>query len=361
MKHIIAFAVLCLGIGCQIQANVPVNVVDKTDRSPIIGATVIDRAGIIVGITDGNGQISVKSEANFPITVRYIGYEPLTTSERDTIAMTATSYALKEVEINPADRPIKRVICFAREYSSGIAGKDTMQLYSEYMAQAFIAEGKVKGYKKYDAHPHIRNTKRYARIVKTGNDSIFKPRLYDDVTELSWYDLMAFLPTEKLELRDAIKEGAETDTVFGKYGPQFIYSLKNNIYSQKADILSNQKNRKVSPWLFKLFGLTVDIDAGVWTMSYNDKGKGTFGIYDLISGTYNIHIIGRGKWIRKILDSKYPIEMNSYLEIYPLEITNCTVEEYKELNTYDRIPFQYPAGLQPLSPAIQSLVDSLES
>lgn len=362
MKRLITSLLLCLGINCILQANIPVCVVDRADRSPIIGATVIDRSGIILGITDGNGQIYVKSRNSFPLTVRFIGYEPQTSSESDTIAMTATSYALKEVEINPADRPIKRVLCFAREYSSGISDQDTMQLYCEYISEAFIAEGKVKGYNKLDSRPRTKGTKRYARIVKAGNDSIFKPRYDDDVTGLSWYDFMAFLPTEKLELRDALKNGAKTDTVFGKYGPQFVYSLKNNTYSQKADILSNHKDRKWSPFLFKLLGMTVDIDAGSWATSFKDNGSGSFSIYDMINSTFNIHMIGRGKLIKKIFGTQSPIEMDSYLEIYPLEITNCTVEEYKEMTKSSTpLPMQYPANLQPLSPAVRSLVETLDS
>lgn len=72
-----------------------------------------------------------------------------------------------------------------------------MQYYCEYMAEAFVADGKVKGYHSYDSSPSFRNTKRYARIAKNGSDSVFKPKSNDDITELSWANLMTFLPNEK--------------------------------------------------------------------------------------------------------------------------------------------------------------------
>ncbi len=361
MKRVISLFILSVAVYWA-NASVPVVVVDKSDDSPVIGATVIDKYGIILGVTDDTGRISVKSGQNFPITIRCIGYEPVTTTANDTVRLNVSSYQLSEVVVTPADRPIKRVLCFAREYSSGIAGSDTMQYYCEYMAEAFIAEGKVKGYKRYHAKPYPKAYKRYGRIVMGGKDSIFQPQRYDDITELSWYYLMAYIPTEKIELPEAIKNGEESDTIYGKYGPWVIRKKKNNLYTETSDVLSNQKNRKWSPFLLKLIGMTVDLDRGIWTQTFADKGNDSFDIHDLISSECTIHLIGRGRWIKKILKSKHPIEMNSYLEMYPVEITNCTVQEYKEMEKDNsRLPFQYPEGLQPLSPAVQELVERVDA
>lgn len=338
-----------------------VRVVDNVDGAPVVGATVIDRSGVILGISDGDGLIRVENESSFPITVRCVGYGPVTSSE-DTIRLEVTAFQLDEVVITPIDRPIKRVLCFAREYSSGISGTDTMLYYCEYMAEAFLADGKVKGYKKHDARPCAKAYKRYARIVKEGRDSTFSPRYNDDVAELSWGEFLTFLPTEKMELPEALRNGAESDTVYGKYGPQFIYRRKNGLFTKTADVLSNHKNRKWSPFFFKLLGMTVDIDAGSWTMTYADNESGHYEINDFISGTYNIHLIGRGKWIKKVFGTKLPVEMSTYLEMCPVEITNCTVAEYKEMaGDFTRLPFRYPAGLRPLSPAIQRLVEMVDS
>lgn len=336
-------------------------VIDNSDGSPIVGATVIGNSGIIKGLTDNNGMIAVSSE-ELPITVRCIGFEPVVVSSlSDTIGMEAMTYMLGEVVASPADRPVKRVLCFAREYSSGIAGQDTMQYYCEYMAEAFIVDGKVKGYRGYDAKPHAKGYKRYARIVTEGRDSVFNPKYDDDITNLSWFDFMAFLPDKKLEVTDAIKNGAEADTIFGKYGPQFLLRKKNGLFIETADILSNHKNRRWSPFLFKLLGMTIDITDATWTLSFTDNAGNSFGINEFISGVYNIHLIGRGKWLKKIFNTKEPIEMDAMLELYPVDITNLTVDEYKEMrNEVNRIPFQYPDKIQPLSPAIQRLMARID-
>lgn len=360
MKRISLILALIVAVVAGLGAKT-YTVVDSRDKAPIIGATVIGHSGIIKGLTDNDGRISV-SDDDMPITIRCIGYDPIVASpSNDTISMVSAAYDLNEVVVTPADRPIKRVICFARDYSSGVTGADTMQYYCEYMAEAFVVDGKVKGYRKSDAKPSARGFKRYARIAKEGRDSIFKPKHGDDITMLSWFDFMAFLPDEKIAVSEALRNGAEADTVPGKYGPKFICRKKNGVFTKTADVLSDHKNRTWSPFLFKLLGLTIDITAGSWTLTFADNGENSFGIHEFIGGAYNIHIVGRGKWLKKVFNTKEPVDMDAYLELYPVEITNLTVDEYKNLrDEFTPIPFQYPDNIQPISPAIDSLVKRIE-
>ncbi|MCM1067416.1 MAG: carboxypeptidase-like regulatory domain-containing protein [Muribaculaceae bacterium] len=360
MKKVIFLIALVLSVVLPIKAKI-ITVTDSSDKSPITGATIIGNSGIIKGLTDNDGRIMVDEE-ELPITIRCIGYEPKSASTfSDTISLNAATYQLNEVVITPFDRPVKRVVCFAREYTSGITGADTMQYYCEYMAEAFVANGKVKGYRNIDARPTPKGYKRYARITKNGVDSIFSPKRGDDITELSWFDFMAFLPDKKIEVPAAILEGSLCDTVQGKYGPQFIYRKKGGQFTKTADVLSNHKNRQWTPFIFKLIGMTTDITAGAWTLSFVDNAANSYGIDEFMSGTYNIHLIGRGKWLKKIFDTKEPIEMDAYLEIYPVEKTNLTVDEYKEIrDASTTIPFQYPKNIQPLSPAIARLIKNIE-
>lgn len=362
IRHRILFC-MALAVGIILSVNgKDFTVVDAADGSPVIGATVFGNSGVIKGLTGNNGNITIVA-AELPATIQCIGYEQTTASSADdTIRLRPTAYELKEIAISPADRPIKRVVCFAREYSSGLIGADTMQYYCEYMAEAFVADGKVKGYRSYDSNPSFSSTKRYARIAKNSSDSVFKPKSGDAITELAWANILAFLPDEKIEAPEAIKNGGEADTVPGKHGPKFIYRKKNGQFTKTADILSDHKNRKWSPLLFKLLGMTTDITMGSWTLAFADNGSNTYGIPEFMRGTYNMRLIGKGRWLKKAFGTKEPIEMDSYMEIYPLEITNLTVDEYKEArDEFVSIPFRYPDGIQPLSPSIQALVDRIDA
>lgn len=360
MKKTIILLTAILSIAMAAKAFV---VVDEGDKSPVIGATVIGKSGIILGQTDNYGHISIANRGELPITIRCMGYEQLEYSGLgDTIALTPAQYQLGEVVVSPAERPITRVICFGREYCTGVTAGDTMQLYCEYMAEAFIVDGKVKGYKKSDADIKVKNTKMYARIAKNdGCDSIFKPNKDDDVTMLTWFPFLAAFPKNAIKMSEAMLSGAETDTIMGKYAPKIMYRKKNNTFTRSIDFLSDFESGEWSPGILKLLGMTVDFQNFTINDSYALNDKGTYGLYDFANAIYNIHILARGKIIKKAMHTKDAIEMDSFFEYFPVEITHCTVEEYKELRSdKDNIPFKTPADLDPLAPAVKTLIDSLD-
>ncbi|MDE6288711.1 MAG: hypothetical protein K2M00_08015 [Muribaculaceae bacterium] len=343
-------------------ANDYITLADSVDKSPVVGASVISSNGLIIGITDENGQISVQ-KSDYPLSLRCLGYEASTVdqSDVDSILMLPATYSLSEIVVSPADRPITRVVTYAREYCTGATTTDTLQLYCDYMLEYFFADGKVKGYSKSHQLPNSLNYRRYGRIANAdGLDSIMRPKSDDDVSTLSFLQNMAFVPYDQKELTDTLKAGATSDTIQGKYFPKFIYRLNNGFFTIDCDALSDYKNHSFSPWFFKILGLTMDMQEAYWTLIYKQNESGKYGINDFISGTYNMHILGKGKLLKKMLGVQDAIHMNCYIEQYPVEIEHLTVEEYKELKKtyYERTEkFRVPANLQPLAPAIQSLID----
>lgn len=342
-------------------AGIPVVIVDDSDKGPIAGATVIGNTGIIIGMTDSDGKITV-TESDFPVTVKCIGYDPLTTLARNSpISLKPSVYQLHEVVVDPTERPIKRVICLIREFCNGITDNDTLQLYTECMAEAFFANGKVKGYKDTDAKAKIKNQARYARIVENGKENIFKPGRENPISLIQWSGIVHLFPTKRIEVSEKIKSGAESDTVAGEYSTKIIMSRKNGIYNRYQDMLSDYKDHIWSPSFLKLLGMTADLYTYSKTYSFADNGSDNFGINDLAGVTINIQLLARGKVVKKIFKSDKPVKLITYMEIYPLEITNCTVEEYKELKKDNSVlSFRYPEGIKPMSPAIQQLIDRID-
>lgn len=361
MKLLLSLSLFAVSLGAS-AGNVVV--VDSVDSVPLSGATVIAQTGMIAGITDGDGRIAV-NEKDWPLTVRSLGYSSVTIDEKtDTLRLAPAAYALPEVVVSPGERPITRVICYAREYCSGATSTDTMQMYSEYMIECFGADGKVKGYKKGDSRPTTRNVRRYARRVNSeGLDSVARPRSGDDETFLSFMDCVVDVPMYAIEESEAIINGALADTVQGKYCPKFIYRKTDNLYLKTTDLLSDYKDHKWSPFLFKLFGLTMDINNANFSLAYKANNSGKYGIGDLVYGTYGISILGRGKWIKKMFRSKDSVDMDCYVEVYPVDIEYCTVEEYKEMrnDSYRIVEFQKPLNLQPLPPSVQALIDKVDT
>lgn len=348
--------ILLLFVGIVAEAY---TVVDAGDGSPVAGATAISRTGIILGQSDGAGRISVANLADLPITIRCVGYEQAEFDGRgDTIALAPAEYELGEVVVSPADRPIARIVCYGREYATSITDGDTMQIYCEYMAEAFLVDGKVKGYKKSDADLKVKNTKIYARIAKKdGNDSIFRPRKDGDVVMLTWFPNLAAFPKKAVKMPDPMLDSAETDTVMGKYAPKLICRKKNNAFTRTINYLSDYKNGEWSSNLLKFLGLTMDLQNLTINESYALNDRGIYGLYDFVNAVYNIHMLARGKVIKRAMGTKDSIEMDSFFEFFPVEITHCTVDEYKELRSdKSPIPFNLPADLPALTPAIQKLI-----
>lgn len=125
-------------------------VVDADDRMPLQGATVFSRGGTILGITDNNGEIEISSDKDYPLQISCMGYDPMIAGKSlSTVLMSPATYQLKEVVVTPAERPVERVICYMREYLTGVAGKDTVIYYNEHIADYFLTDGKVKGFKQH--------------------------------------------------------------------------------------------------------------------------------------------------------------------------------------------------------------------
>lgn len=361
MKRIVIFLAALIAVWST-RAGIPVMVVDDSDKGAVAGATVIGNSGIIIGMTDSEGKIAVP-EREFPVIVRCMGYEPLATSaDNTTVSLTPSAYRLNEVVVDPAERPIKRVICLVREFCSSITDGDTLQLYTEGMAEAFFADGKVKGYKDTDTKAKIKNKAGYARIVEDGKESVFRPGRDNPISLFPWSGMIQLLPAQKIVMSQKIKDGAESDTLAGEYGPKIILSRKNGQYNRSLDHLGDYKDHVWSPSFLKILGMSADLKTYTQTYSFVDNGADSFRINDLAGGTANIELLGHGKMFKKAFKSGKPVELKTYIEIYPLEITNCTVEEYKELRKdKSELPIRYPEGIQPMSPSIRQLVERIES
>lgn len=339
-------------------------IVDSDSSTPIEGASVISERGMIIGITDKNGSITVASDKDFPLEIRSVGFEPTRIPElRDTVFIDRTTYALPEVTVRADERPIIKVVSYAREYCSAATPKDTMQLYADYMLVSYLPvnDKKVKGYKNSDGAIWPTVVRRYARFANSeGLDSVAKPDRFDNVSYLSYYDMLLGIPANSFPETDAIRAGSLTDSVMGKYSPYAIYRKSDDNYIITYDKLANYKEHRVSPTLFKMIGMTMDIDLLKSSFVYMATSDSLYTLDNFLYGTGSIHALAKGKMFKWMLGQK-DFELDCYAELYPVEIEYLTVEEYKEdrkeRKNRNPGPFKYPKGVQPLPVAVRRLVD----
>lgn len=361
MKHGIVLITLGL-LACPLRAQNSITFVDGRDRTPVAGATAVDRAGVIAGMTDTGGTLAGIHPEQYPLSVRSLGYEAATvTKQADTVELAPAVIELTEVAVSTAERPVRRVVCFAREYCTGATSTDTMQMYSEYMLEMFYADDKVKGYNKSDRTARIRAARRYSRHLGAGRDSIARPRHDDDETMLSFVGVLVSVPDATIAETEALAAGAATDTVQGKYGPSTFFRRTPEMFVVSSDKLADHKGHRFSPAIFKLFGMSMEIREFATADAFVPNDARSYGIADYVYGTASMNILGTGRWIKKAFRSRVPVDMRCYVEIYPVDITNISVDEYKELRK-DREPlrFSVPGYLLPQLPSAQSLVERVE-
>ncbi len=349
-------------------ATKPVIIIDRSEKTPVEGATVMSDRGLILGITAQDGSINVDQEKDYPLTIRCIGFEPLTiSSSHDTIQLQPAIYELSEIAVNADERPIMKALYYVREYCTGATKTDTMQLYADYMLENYFPVGdkKVKGYKNLDAYFNPVATRRAARFANSsGKDSIAVPDKFDNVSELSFYKFVLSFPSHTVFETEAMQKGATSDSIMGKYSLFHQFRKWGDKYSIFIDALGNHKDHKWSPNLFKLFGMTMDFDKLQTTYLYHSSSDSIHSIHDFIYNAGTMHGIAKGKMFKYIF-GKRNVDIDCWAELYPVDIQYLTVEEYKEerkeKKNRGKIPFREPKNLQPLPPAVQRLIDRVKT
>lgn len=340
-----------------------VTIIDASDASPIPGATFFTPSGLIIGISDNNGQFKIPSGTEFPISLSCLGYTTSLLEASDSVAqMHFDTYQLPEVTVNPIDRPVIHMVCYMREFIGGVTGSDTTMCFNELMADFFIPVSKAKGLKHKEASsPRILNARMYSRVARKGlPDSIFKPKYRDDT--FAWEHLI-HIPADTVSIDNLFPNGQNYACKMGKHDIKNHYRRTANTLSIQTDLLADVKNHTASPTIFKLLGITLDINQLQCSWLYKPTPKNTVSPSGILSGTFAFEILGRGKWIKRAFNTKENVKMFGFYEIYPVSTQYLTVEQYKELSgrAAPTTPFQTSKYVTPLSPAIQNLVSSLSA
>ncbi len=283
-------------------------VVDESNNAYIEGATVISDRGMILGITDQNGAIKVEKEKDFPVTIRCVGFEPSTISHSsDTIRLHPATYELSEVNVKAGERPIRKVTSYAREYCTGASPNDTMQLFAEYMLINYIPidEKKIKGFKNGDRAICPMVARRFARFANSeGLDSVASPDKFDNISHLSFYHLLVGVPFNSFPETEKIKSGSKVDSVRGKYYNSVLYKKTDNNYIMSYDYLANEEKHRVSPMLFKIVGMTMDIDCMQSTYIYQNSTDSLYTPENFIYSSCSFHVLAKEKMFKWLLGKK---------------------------------------------------------
>lgn len=365
MSHIctrfILFSIVCflLCISLSLKATV---VVDSHSKVPLPNASLFNKYGKFVGVSGVDGKLPYLSVAEYPVTVRYIGFYEKTVerSDVDSVYMEENIMELPEIVVETRNQLNLHILAYVREYSSLSTYTDTVFMFREKMVDFMLPnddKSKFKGWRS----PRVLASKSYYRFNNShGLDSVS-----DKFNQhFSWSDWVGiphetFLPAALRDFEQA------SDTVRGKYSPTEIWvKNKERIYLD-VDVLADTLSRKWVPNLSYFFNDNIDFEQFKIRYNYNNVGSDKLEPIDMSGFSFNIETNGRGRGIFMFNRVDEPSFVSTYAEVYILDKEYLTTKEAKKWikfkkNDFDIIIME-PESAPPLQPSIQLLVDRVNS
>ncbi len=339
MKHILTFLLLfCIGIA---HAET-ITVVDAIDGTPISGATVFASSGMVLGYTDTDGNLNIESDSCFPLEVSSTGYSPEKVSEPGTVAMQHLAYNLPELNVDAAARPVRRTICYVRQYVTTEVGADSAIFYNQMMMEFFDAPKKTKGFSK-PSSPRILNQdfRCWEKDAAAGTDTVYS---FDEREIWMEWDMFMKIPTDVPS-----KEGPELDVEQGEYTMRSLIRRTPTLLRQRIDYLADEKNHNFAPGLLKLMGLGIDMTRNEKSYIYDLTREGELTPEDLVGGKVDIEMAFTGRLFKKAMKNDSPVTIYISYEYYPVETEYLTVADAKAIMKDKDLTVPLRPG--PLAPA----------
>lgn len=342
--------------------------IDSQTGDSLVLASILDRNGNLVALTENDGAIPDLLPTSFPITFSYMGYESreIATIPTSDVALTPKMYELSEVVIKPGTHPLLYVTAYMREYGTSFGSSDSVTIYNESIVDFMIPVGKTKnkGWRK----PRTLAENTYMRHTNSnGLDSVS-----DKIDDM--YLLAAkshIYPSAKsavmtLPPNIATTSGQASRTIFTKDSTKIDWLRNGNVIKVNYDVMTRYKNHVYTPNALKLLGATMDITEAMDNYTFvKEDNYNKLSPADVRQISRSMKMIGRGKVWRWSLGTKNPIDMRYYAEIYVLNREYVTEAEAKELKketpvvSAERIVA--PNGTPDLHPGIQSIVNRINS
>ena len=182
----------CLLLGVLRMAGQGFVVADAGDRRALPGASVFDKNGTVVCVCDAKGRSKIIGAADYPLTVRYLGYHEKAVKEAcDTVFLEENPMDLQEVVVSGRQQKVLHILGYVREYSTLTTYSDTVFLFREKMVDFMLTPGKKIRFKGW-SNPRVLKSKSYYRFTNAeGLDSVSSEGNY----HFSWSDWIDAIPS----------------------------------------------------------------------------------------------------------------------------------------------------------------------
>lgn len=322
--RVIFLILLSLGWGgCRAAVVV---VADSLTREPLVNASVFGKFGNYLGLSDMQGRIACASSADYPLTLRYMGFKEIVLNQpgADSVFMQESFDELPEVVIESRQAKMLHVFAYVREYSTLATYTDTVTLFREKMVDFMLPYDYRSRYRGWRL-PRIIKSKSYYRFSNAAGLDSVSDRCNNHFT---WTDWIGILPTISEPL--ALSEPVGRDTLHGKYSPYEIWSRKNGRVAVDIDVLADTAARRWVPEISRFFdNEKTDFEQFRLRVNYSDASKGELLPIDLNSYSFLIESRGRGHDMFRFNRHYEPFFVSTYAEVYILDREFVTTKEAK--------------------------------
>lgn len=310
-----------------LESKAEVRIIDKETQQPLAKASVFDKNGKFIAVTHDNGAVpSNVSNSSYPLNIRYVGYIPKDVASPDDgeINLEETSYDLPEVTVDSESHNHMVITAYVRNYITRTTEKDTVVSFEEQIIDFMFPvtkKAKVKGWKNarvlaQRTYDWGKNSKRDTVRYTEGNKGSSYSYDLDD----------KFILPEAMAAGNAIKE-----IIPGKYSDKETWLKRGDTYFLEIDGLADYKDHINKPAMAKLMGLTMYKDLEEANYKFHENGKNQFSPEDVLEASVNYHINMSGKGIKYAYDTKDPIDLYGYGEMFVIDRAYLTAEDAKEL------------------------------
>lgn len=336
-------------------------VVDSATNVALPNASIYDKDGTPVGLSNSKGVIPKIARSRYPITVRYLGFNDKSVmyGSNDTVFLSESVSELPEMIVESSRHRVLHILAYVREYSTLSTYTDTIFLFREKMVDYMLpSDTKVK----FDgwSSPRVLTCKSYYRFTNNnGLDSVSDTSQH----HFTWSDWIAIPPEVSMPMR--IKSSRiSADTLFGKYNPTEIWRRNNDRIRIDIDVLADTISRKWVPKLAYFFRRGLDYNKFKVSFNYDNIEGNSLSGFDLDGYSFSIESKGRGREMFRFNKINEPFFVSTNAEVYILDKEYITVKEAKKWEKrdfdVDEIGIYEPMNAPQLSPAILDLVERVD-
>lgn len=308
-------------------------IADSLTKMPLPKASIYNRKGKAVGISNSRGVLPKLLLSEFPVTIRYIGYRDKVLNGpaewslpgNDTIFLREEISELPEVVVKLKNARVLHMLAYVREVSSLATYTDTVFLFREKMVDyMLLSDDKIKfrGW----SNPRTLTCKSYYRFTNSeGLDSVSD----ECNNHFSWTDWMGVCPDFKLPSNLKSKK-VGTDTVMGKYYAEEIWNKRNDSVLVDVNVLAGSNGRRWVPTFNGFFHKNLDFEK--FNVSYvfeNVEGDNVTPL-ELNSYSFDIESRGRGRDMFRFNRYNEPVFVTTAGSVYFLDKEFISVKEARK-------------------------------